>query len=81
MELKALCRLEDGVGRIAKALDRALERQRQLSAALVKSSEEVDKLRGDLQRYRAERTDTRKKVDALLKRFDTLEIDLEQAEQ
>jgi len=81
VELNALCRLEEDVGRIVKALERALERQQQLSAALVKSSEEVDKLRGDVQRFKAERNDTRKKVDAILKRFDTLELDVEQAEQ
>lgn len=80
MELNALHRLENDVGRLVAALGRAVERQQQLSAALVKSCEEVDKLRGDLQRYKAQRNDTRKKVDALLRRFDSLEVDWEQVE-
>ncbi len=80
MELKALRRLESGVEELAGRLDKAAERQAMLSRALAKSREDVDRLTAELERYRGERKDTKKKVDALLKRFDALEIDWEQLE-
>ena len=80
MELKALRRLEHGIEKLLESHRRALERQVQLSAALAKTREELERAKGDLERYRRERTDTRKRVDALLKRFESLGIDWERAE-
>ena len=80
MESKALRRLEEDVGKLLAKLRQAAERQAQLSAALGKNREEVEKLRSELQRYKSERADTRKKVDALLRRFEKLEINWDQAE-
>jgi hypothetical protein len=61
-------------------LRRATERQTQLSAALVKSREEVERLRAEIQRYKVERTDTRRKVDALLREFESLDLRFDAAE-
>jgi chromosome segregation ATPase len=80
MEIKGLQRLEGSVDALAGRLGEAAKRQGQLSAALVKSREEIDRLEAELERYRSERVDTKKKVDALLKRFDTLSVDWEAAE-
>ena len=80
METQALRRLEKDVGKLLVKYRHAAERQAQLSAALGKSRDEIEKLRAELQRYKSERTDTRKKVDALLKRFEKLDIDWEHAE-
>ena len=80
MELKALRRLEQGIEKLLDAHRRALERQVQLSAALAKTRDELERARGDLERFRRERTDTRKRVDALLKRFESLGIDWERPE-
>lgn len=75
MELQALRRLEDTVERFYAQHGRTLERQAQLSDALGKSRQEMEKLRGELQRFKLERSDTRKQIDALLKRFSSLGID------
>jgi len=80
METKALRRLEGCVENLIERLNKASERQSQLSAALVKSRQELDAVQAELERFRAERSDTKKKVDKLLKRFDALEVDWEQAE-
>jgi len=80
MESKALRRLEEDVAKLLAKLRQAAERQAQLSSALGKNREEVEKLRSELQRYKSERADTRKKVDALLRRFEKLDINWEQAE-
>jgi len=80
MELKALRRLESSVAELVGRLDKAAERQSQLSAALAKSREEIDRLKAELDKYRSERADTKNKVDALLKRFDRLGVDWEEAE-
>lgn len=80
MELKALSRLESDAERLLEALDGAVDRQTQLSAALAKSRDEIEKLRTDLEVLKRERSETRKKVDSLIKRFDSLEINWEQVE-
>ena len=80
MELRALQSLERDVDRLFDQLKRATERQTQLSAALVKSREEVERLRAEIQRYKLERTDTRRKVDALLREFESLELRFDVAE-
>jgi ABC-type transporter Mla subunit MlaD len=80
MKLKALSRLESDAERLLEALDGAVDRQAQLSAALAKSRDEIERLRNDLERLKRERSDTRKKVDSLIKRFDSLEINWEQIE-
>jgi chromosome segregation ATPase len=73
--------LEHNVDRLFEQLRRSTERQTQLSAALVKSREEVERLRSEIQRLKSERTDTRKKVDALLRDFESLELRFDGAEQ
>ena len=80
MELKALRRLEGSVEELVWRLDKAADRQSQLSAALAKSREEVDRLKAEVARFRSERSVTKKKVDSLLKRFDTLDVDWGEAE-
>jgi chromosome segregation ATPase len=80
MKLKALRRLEKGVEELAGRFDKAVERHSQLSSALAKSREQVERLKAELAGYRSERKSTKKKVDALLKRFDSLGVDWEQAE-
>jgi septal ring factor EnvC (AmiA/AmiB activator) len=80
MELKALRRLEGSVEELVGRLDKAADRQSQLSAALAKSREEVDRLKAEVARFRSERSVTKKKVDSLLKRFDTLDVDWGEAE-
>ncbi len=72
MEIQALRRLEDALHRFKQQHGRALQRQTQLSEALGKSREEMESLRAELLRYKSERTDTRKKIDTLLKRFEKL---------
>jgi septal ring factor EnvC (AmiA/AmiB activator) len=75
MELQALRRLEHGVEKLLEVHQRALTRQSQLSAALAKTREELERARAEVERFRRERNDTRKKIDTLLKRFDGLGID------
>jgi len=82
MEFKALRRLERDVGKLVERLRVALERQERLSVALGKAQAEVERLRAEVDRYKRERVGHRKKVDALIKRFDTLNVEeLDQAEQ
>ena len=80
MKSKAISRLESDAERLLEALSGSINRQAQLSAALAKSRNEIEKLRADLDRLKRERTDTRKRVDSLIKRFDSLEINWEQSE-
>jgi len=75
MESKALRRLEQDVDRLLGQLQRSAERQAQLSSALGKNQEELEHLRREVQRYKSERSDTRRKIDVLLERFDKLDID------
>lgn len=67
--------MEDALQRFQAQHGRALERQAQLSEALGKSRQEMEKLKGEIQRFRVERSDTRKQIDGLLKRFSSLGID------
>jgi len=75
MELQALRRLEDALQRYQAQHGRALERQAQLSEALGKSRQEMERMRSEIQRFKLERTDTRKQIDSLLKQFASLGID------
>ena len=75
MESEALRRLEQDVDRLLGRLRRSAERQAQLSSALGKNQEELERLRREVQRYRHERNGTRRKIDGLLKRFEKLDID------
>ena len=81
MDSPVFQRLEHGVDKLFEQLRRTTERQAQLSTALVKSREEVERLRAEIQRLKSERTDTRRKVDALLRDFESLELHVEGAEQ
>ena len=73
--------LEHGIEKLFEQLRRTTERQAQLSTALVKSREEVERLRAEVQRLKSERSDTRRKVDALLRDFESLDLRAEGAEQ
>ena len=75
MESKALRRLEEGVDRLLGQLRRSADRQAQLSLALGKNQEELERLRREVQRYKSERSEMRRTVDVLIKRFDKLDID------
>lgn len=80
MDHRIVQRLERNVADLLEQLRRAGERQSQLSVALVKSREEVEKLRAEVQRYKVERSETRKRVDALLRDFESLELKFEAVE-
>ena len=80
MESKALRRLEQDVGKLLGTLRQRADRQQQLSAALGKSRDELERLRTDALRYKGERDDTRKKIDGLLKSLDKLEVNWGRAE-
>jgi chromosome segregation ATPase len=75
MELQALRRLEHGIDKLLEAYARATERQEQLSAALAKTRAELERAKSEIEIFRRERTDTKRKIDTLLKRFDSLTID------
>jgi methyl-accepting chemotaxis protein len=72
MESKALQRLEDGVRRLVARHGQASTRAAQLAAALAKSREEIEKLKSQNFRFRTERAETRKKIDAIIRRVDRL---------
>lgn len=72
MEKKALQRLEDGVRRLMAQHGQASTRAAQLAAALAKSREEIEKLKSQNFRFKSERADTRKKIDAIIRRVDRL---------
>lgn len=72
MENKALQRLEDGLRRLVANHGQASTRAAQLAAALAKSREEIEKLKTQNFRFKTERTDTRRKVDAIIRRVDRL---------
>lgn len=72
MEKKALQRLEDGVRRLMAQHGQASTRAAQLAAALAKSREEIEKLKTQNFRFKSERADTRKKIDAIIRRVDRL---------
>lgn len=75
MELQALRRLEHGIEKLLEAYARSAERQEQLSAALAKTRDELERAKTEIELFRRERTDTKRKIDTLLKRFDGLSID------
>ena len=69
---KALQRLEDGLRRLVAQHGQSSTRAAQLAAALAKSREEIEKLKSQNFRYRTERAETRKKIDAIIRRVDRL---------
>jgi predicted nuclease with TOPRIM domain len=75
MENKALLRLEKDVDRMLGELRTSARRQNQLTLALDRNEAEIERLRGEVQRYRTERSDVRRTVDALIQRFERLDID------
>jgi septal ring factor EnvC (AmiA/AmiB activator) len=77
MESRKIQRLERDIERLLEHVRRTSERQGQLSAALVKSREEVERLRGELQKFKTERSDTKRRVDALLREFEHLDLRLD----
>ena len=72
MDQKALQRLEDGVRRLISRHGQSSTRAAQLAAALAKSREEIEKLKTHNFRFRTERADTRKKIDAIIRRVDRM---------
>lgn len=72
MESKALQRLEDGVRRLVARQGQSSIRAAQLAAALAKSREEIEKLKTQNFRFKTERAETRKKIDAIIRRVDRL---------
>ena len=79
MESKAFRRLQNDVDKLRAKLRQSAERQAQLSAALGKSREELERLRIEVQRYKTERNDTKKQVESLVKRFEKLDINWDRA--
>jgi septal ring factor EnvC (AmiA/AmiB activator) len=69
---KALQRLEDGVRRLVAQHGQSSTRAAQLAAALAKSREEIEKLKSQNFRFKTERAETRKKIDAIIRRVDRL---------
>ncbi|MFQ5353162.1 MAG: hypothetical protein ACE5D3_08840 [Candidatus Binatia bacterium] len=80
MKTRALQRIEKSVEQLAAQRIRMLERERQLQAALSKSREELDRAKGQVERFKSDRAAARKTIDALLKRIEGLNVDWEQAE-
>ena len=72
MENKALQRLEDGVRRLIARHGQSSTRAAQLAAALAKSREEIEKLKAQNFRFKTERAETRKKIDAVIRRVERL---------
>ena len=72
MESKALQRLEEGVRRLIAQHGQSSTRAAQLAAALAKSREEIEKLKGQNFRFKTERAEARKKIDAIIRRVDSL---------
>lgn len=72
MENKALQRLEDGVRRLLARHGQSSTRAAQLAAALAKSRDEIEKLKAKNFRFKTERAEIRKKIDAVLRRVDRL---------
>lgn len=72
MESKALQRLEDGLRRLIARHGQTSTRAAQLAAALAKSREEIEKLKGQNFRFKAERAETRKRIDAVIRKVDRL---------
>ena len=75
MKNKALLRLEKDVDRMVVQLRTSARLQKQLTRALDRNEAELEQLRGEVRRYRTERSDVRRTVDALIKRFERLDID------
>ncbi len=69
---KALQRLEDGLRKLVAQHGQAATRAAQLAAALAKSREEIEKLKSQNFRFKTERAETRKKIDAVIRRVDRL---------
>ena len=70
MKNKALERLEDGVRRLVAQHGSSSTRAAQLAAALAKSREELEKLKAQNFRFKTERGETRKRIDAVIRRLD-----------
>ena len=75
MKNKALLRLEKDVDRMVVQLRTSARLQKQLTRALDRNEAELEQLRGEVKRYKTERSDVRRTVDALIKRFERLDID------
>lgn len=74
MESQALLRLQGDVSRLLDEHERSRSRSEQLAAALAKSRDELERLKGETHRYKLERAETRKRLDQLIRRFDSLGI-------
>lgn len=72
MENKALQRLEAGVRQLIAQHGQSSMRAAQLAAALAKSREEIEKLKAQNFRFKSERAETRKQIDAVIRKVDRL---------
>ncbi|HYC55649.1 MAG TPA: hypothetical protein VEL28_12020 [Candidatus Binatia bacterium] len=72
MESKGLQRLEENLRRLLSQHGQSSTRAGQLAAALSKSREEIEKLKAQNFRYKSERVETRKRLDAVIKRLDRM---------
>jgi predicted nuclease with TOPRIM domain len=74
MESQAFRRLQADLDRLLDEHQRSRSRSEQLAAALAKSRDELERLKGETHRYKLERTETRKRLDRLIRRFDSLGV-------
>lgn len=65
-------RLEDGIRRLVAQHGQTSTRAAQLASALAKSREEIEKLKSQNFRFKAERGETRKRIDAIIRSVDRL---------
>lgn len=72
MKNKGLQRLEDGIRRLVAQHGQTSTRAAQLATALAKSREELEKLKAQNFRFRNERGEARRRIDAVIRRLDRL---------
>jgi septal ring factor EnvC (AmiA/AmiB activator) len=69
---KGLQRLEDGVRQLVAQYGQTSTRAAQLASALAKSREEIEKLKSQNFRFKTERGETRKRIDAIIRSVDRM---------
>lgn len=74
MKNNGIQRLEEAVRRLVAQHGQTSTRAAQLAAALAKSREELEKLKAQNFRFRNERSETRRKIDGVLRRIDRLAV-------
>lgn len=74
MKNNGIQRLEEAVRRLVAQHGQTSTRAAQLAAALAKSREELEKLKAQNFRFRNERSETRRKIDGVIRRLDRLAV-------